>query len=249
MIQHQLALICDFDGTITKTDVGHKIYTSFGDDRWEEVNKRWRRGEISSKDCLIGEYSFVDASEDEVIEYVMGMDIDVGFLDIVHTCRDNNIPLAIASDGFDFYIKALLEKYDLYDKGIDIFCSEMEFKGRKVELSFPYYDKGCGLCGNCKKLHVQKFRDEGRKVIYIGDGLSDRFAARSSDVVFAKGELKQYLIESGFSFIEFEILIEIDNWVNDLLTGAIETPEAFFDNTCKDPCPDVVSFTTTRENT
>jgi len=57
MGKYRLALLCDFDGTVTKSDVGFRVYTRFGDERWEEINKRWRRGEISSKECLIGEYS------------------------------------------------------------------------------------------------------------------------------------------------------------------------------------------------
>ena len=100
MGKNRLAVICDFDGTITKLDVGHSIYTRFGDERWEEINKRWRRGEMSSRDCLIGEYSLMDASEQEVRDYVSEMEIDAGFIDLVATCRDNNIPIAIASDGF-----------------------------------------------------------------------------------------------------------------------------------------------------
>ena len=53
MEKTRLAVMCDFDGTITRKDVGHKIYTQFGDERWEEVNKSWRRGDMSSKDCPV----------------------------------------------------------------------------------------------------------------------------------------------------------------------------------------------------
>ena len=229
MEKTRLAVLCDFDGTITKMDVGHKIYTRFGDERWEEVNKSWRRGEMSSKDCLIGEYSFVDASEQEVREYVSTMEIDTGFIDLVATCRNNDIPLAIASDGFGFYIYALLEK----------FCNEMKFNGRKVELSFPFYDQGCGVCGNCKKLHVQKFKDDSRKVIYIGDGLSDRFAARASDVIFAKGELMGYLVENNADFIKFTDLSEVNQWMIGMLAGDIDLPPP---PNGEDPCQEFMSL-------
>jgi hypothetical protein len=110
----------------------------------------------------------------------------------------------------------VLEKYGLSD--IDVFCNKMRFNGRRVELSFPYYDQGCGICGNCKKLHVQKFRDDSRKVIYVGDGLSDRFAARASDVVFAKGELMEYLMANNVEFVRFDNLRDVNRWVNRLLT-------------------------------
>lgn len=237
MDKTRLAVMCDFDGTVAKVDVGYRIYTRFGDERWEEINKRWRRGEISSKDCLIGEYSLMDASEQEVREYTLKMEIDPGFPDLVATCKGNNIPIAIVSDGFDFYIYTVLEKYSLSD--VQVFCNRMKFNGRKVELSFPFYDQGCGVCGNCKKLHVQNFRNDSRTVIYVGDGLSDRFAARSSDVVFAKGELMEYLTDNGVEFIRFTDLSDVNRWMTKLLSGDIELPSPSND---VDPCQEVALF-------
>jgi 2,3-diketo-5-methylthio-1-phosphopentane phosphatase len=232
MEKTKLSLICDFDGTITRTDVGHQVYTRFGDERWEAINKRWRRGEISSRDCLIGEYSFVHASEHQVREHIMKMKIDPAFTELVSICRENDIPIAVASDGFDFYIHALLEKYGLVD--IEVFCNQMKFNGKKVELSFPYYEQGCGICGNCKALHVRKFKNEGRKVIYVGDGLSDRFAARASHIVFAKGELKDYLVDNQIDFMGFDDLSDVYHWMRDLINGKISITCRRTD--LKDPC-------------
>jgi len=220
MGKYRLALLCDFDGTVTKGDVGHRIYTQFGDERWEEINKRWRRGEISSKECLIGEYDLIDADEDEVRDFVMQMEIDTGFADLVDTCRRNDIPIAIVSDGFDFYIRAILEKYGFSD--ISALCNKMWFNDRKVELAFPFYEHGCGKCGNCKTLHVKRLRDEDRKVIYVGDGLSDKFASRASDVIFAKDELMEYLESNGIEYNRFSSLSEVNNWMTDLLAGNVE---------------------------
>ena len=233
----RLAVLCDFDGTATKADVGYQIYTHFGDERWLEVNQRWRRGEISSKDCLIGEYSFMDASEQEVRELVLKMEIDPGLPDLVTICRKNDITIAIASDGCDFYIDTMLEKYGLSD--VEVLCNEMRFRGRKVELSFPFYDQGCGVCGNCKTLHVQRFRDDSRTVIYVGDGLSDRFGARAADVVFAKRELKEYLVDNNVDFIEFSDLSDVNHWIMALLAGEVELPTKGND---ADSCPAVASF-------
>lgn len=235
-----MAVICDFDGTVAKADVGYQIYTRFGDERWEEINKRWRRGEISSKECLIGEYSLIDASEQEVREYILKMEIDPGFIDLAATCRNNDIPIAIASDGFDFYIYTVLEKYGL--SGIQVFCNKMKFNGRKVELSFPFYEQGCGVCGNCKRLHVQNFKDDSRTVIYIGDGLSDKFAARASDAVFAKGELMEYLIDNNVEFIRFADLSDVNQWMTGFLAGDVEFPSPSSECNSADPCQEVAPF-------
>ena len=239
MRENRFAVICDFDGTAAKADVGHRVYTHFGDKRWKEINDRWRRGEISSKECLIGEYSLIDASEDEVREYVLQMEMDPGFYDLVATCRDNDIPIAIASDGFDFYIHAMLEKCGLSD--IEVLSNELKFDGRKVKLSFPFYNQECGVCGNCKKLHVQKFRDDSRKVIYVGDGLSDRFAARASDVVFAKDELMEYLVDNNIEFIKFADLSDVNAWMTMLLAGNIDLPSPSGRDASVDPCIEAAS--------
>lgn len=237
MDKTRLAVICDFDGTVTEVDVGHQVYAHFGDERWREVNQRWRRGEISSKECLIGEYSFVDASEQEVREHILTMNLDPNLSTLVKICRENNIPMAIASDGFDFYINAMLERHGLGD--LQVYCNELKFNGRKVELSFPYHDSGCGACGNCKKLHVQKFKDDSRAVIYIGDGLSDRFGARASDVIFAKGELAGYLTDNDVDFIEFNDLGTITQWMEKLLAGNINM-STMGNDSATDPCQEAM---------
>ncbi|HGE70895.1 TPA: hypothetical protein ENX78_08680 [Candidatus Poribacteria bacterium] len=236
-LRQKLALLCDFDGTIAKGDVGFRIYTHFGDERWEEINKRWRRGEISSKECLIGEYSFIDASEEEVRKFVSEMEIDTGFIDLLEACRKNDIPIAIVSDGFDFYIKALLEKYGISD--VDIYCNNLVFNGRKVQLSFPYYDQGCGKCGNCKVLHVINLKNEGRTVIYIGDGLSDKFASRFADVIFAKDELMEYLESNGIEFNKFSCLDDVHKWLNSVLIGNVELSTTNKDNKTLKDCPKI----------
>jgi 2-hydroxy-3-keto-5-methylthiopentenyl-1-phosphate phosphatase len=224
MVKYKLALLCDFDGTVAKGDVGHRIYTRFGNEGWEEINKRWRKGEISSKECLIGEYNLMDATEDEVREYIMDMEIDPGFIELVETCKENDIPIAIVSDGFDFYIHAILEKYGLCE--IETFCNNLIFNGRKIELSFPYYELGCGKCGNCKVLHVDNLKEDGRTVIYIGDGLSDRYASQASDVIFAKDELMSYLENNDIKFNKFSGLSDVNNWLIELLGGSIDLPKS-----------------------
>lgn len=215
MKKDNLAVLCDFDGTVAKCDVGFHIYTKFGNEGWLEINKRWRRGEISSKECLIGEYSLIDADEKEVRDYILKMEIDEGFPLLVSTCKKNHIPIAIVSDGFDFYINTLLEKYGLSD--VKVLCNRMWFNGRKVELDFPFYDKGCGVCGNCKRFHVDNLKRLGRTVVYVGDGLSDKFAACASDIIFAKGELKEYLDKVGFLYNDFSCLSEVNEWLKRLI--------------------------------
>jgi len=82
-------------------------------------------------------------------------------------------------------------------------------------------------------LHVEKLKDDGKTVIYIGDGLSDRYASQASDVIFAKDELMEYLESNGINFNKFSDLGEVNNWLIGLLGGGVDLPES----SCK-PDPD-----------
>ena len=46
-------------------------------------------------------------------------------------------------------------------------------------------------------------------VIFIGDGLSDRFAVREADLVFAKHDLLQYCLANGIAFEPFRAFADV----------------------------------------
>ena len=64
-------------------------------------------------------------------------------------------------------------------------------------------------CGHCKKMNMRRFADESTLAIYVGDGLSDRCASKEADVVFAKGQLKDYLKKEGVPHIPFDGLKDV----------------------------------------
>ena len=53
--------------------------------------------------------------------------------------------------------------------------------------SFPHAPEPCEHgCATCKSALVGRLREGHRPVIFVGDGMSDRFAVELADVVFAK---------------------------------------------------------------
>jgi 2-hydroxy-3-keto-5-methylthiopentenyl-1-phosphate phosphatase len=49
----------------------------------------------------------------------------------------------------------------------------------------------------------------GEPLVYIGDGVSDRCAARMADLVFARADLARDLAADGLPFVRFEDFVEV----------------------------------------
>jgi len=181
----RLAVLCDFDGTISKDDVGNSLFRTFaGGSQWEELIASWERGEIGSRECLIKECNLASASRDEIVSFAHNFEIDEYFPTFAAWCSENEIPLAIVSDGLDFYIELILKKHGLSD--LPVYANHLTFTDGGIGVEFPYFEQGCGRCGNCKGYHVRKYREKFGRVVFVGDGYSDRCALEEADLVLAK---------------------------------------------------------------
>ena len=79
----QWHIVCDFDGTITPTDVIDNILQRFADPSWEAIEDQWLQGEIGSRECLSRQLSLVKASPAELLAYFDTVEIDPDFPDFV----------------------------------------------------------------------------------------------------------------------------------------------------------------------
>ena len=161
--------------------------------------------------------------------------IDPNFSAFYQYCRENDIEVKIISDGLDFYIRKILEIHHLSD--IPFYANHTHFRaGKGIEFSFPYANEECGLCGTCKKRLVQIHRNEYHPILFIGNGLSDRCAAREADFVFAKDFLYTHCIERDITchfFRDFhDILMDLKKMIRgiifDLDGTLIEAYEAIY---------------------
>jgi 2-hydroxy-3-keto-5-methylthiopentenyl-1-phosphate phosphatase len=207
--KNKLVLV-DFDGTITQNDVGALLFNSFSKGKSKKFVSEWLQGKISSKECLQKECELIEITQNQLRNLALSQKIDEHFCDFVDLCKRGKKDLAILSDGLDYYIKLILKKYHL--EGIPFYSNIVRFEGKKLVPSFPYYDQGCGNCGNCKKYHLLHLRKPKQKVVYIGDGLSDKCAIGEADFVFAKNDLKSFCDNekiNHFDFKDFEDVISV----------------------------------------
>jgi 2-hydroxy-3-keto-5-methylthiopentenyl-1-phosphate phosphatase len=208
-----VALLCDFDGTITDDDVAQLIFDRFGSHIWWDIEGRFRRGEISCKNALISEFSTVRASRQEIEGFLRNyVKIDSSFNRFAEMCHGRNVPMAIVSDGLDFYINLILRDVDL--DGIKMYCNKAVFGDNRVRISFPYLNPNCDKCGNCKKLHLKRLKDKGNYIIYVGDGYSDMCVAKEADFIVAKSYLLDFCRTSRIACAPFKDFSEVEPLVS-----------------------------------
>ncbi len=190
-------IYCDFDGTITKGDSVNKFFEMYAPN-WMDSEKLWIEGKISSKENAIIQIGLLkNVSQQQLDDYINSIEIDDYFLDFVEYVKSKNIKLTILSDGFDLFIKKILERYDLY---IPYYANRLIYKNGKFSIEFPYYNRNCdkkaGMC-KCQKVKENKF-------CYIGDGTSDLCIASKANLLFATKNLHKYCEKNLIKHYYFE---------------------------------------------
>ena len=212
-MQKKVAILCDFDGTVAEDDVGNLLFERFSDNGGTAgVVERWERGEISSRECLEREAKLARMDRDELKQFILERRLDPFFKDFHDFAKKRGMEVVIVSDGLDYYIESMLLRSGLGD--IDVFSNRLRLEGDNVDIDFPHYNLlGCEDCACCKTHHLFRYREQGFYIVYVGDGLSDCCPSTSADMVFAKGNLKDFCEKSGIDHIEFRNFRDVEREV------------------------------------
>jgi 2-hydroxy-3-keto-5-methylthiopentenyl-1-phosphate phosphatase len=207
-------VFCDFDGTITQVDVTDQILSQFAHPSWQEIEQEWVRGVIGSRECLERQLALVETLPEELDALIDAVPVDPDFSNFYRFLKRRAIPFYVVSDGFDYVIRRVLGRSGVdgdLQNGKHLFASALRLDGRRLRLSFPYSPTPCAHgCATCKAEVMQRVAPEQHPVIFIGDGLSDRFALERADLVFAKRQLLAFCREKGISCYSFETLRDVE---------------------------------------
>jgi 2-hydroxy-3-keto-5-methylthiopentenyl-1-phosphate phosphatase len=196
-------LVVDFDGTITEQDLLDEIAQTFGDEEvYREVDEGLDDSRLSLNEVIRREFEPVHAPLEEVRSWVLAnVRIRPGFHELVELARERGWRLAIVSSGFRELIEPVLEREGLEDVELLSNTVDPDPDGWKVRFRVA---EVCETCGQpCKRSTAAALAD-GSELVYVGDGYSDRCAAESADLVFARRGLAGYLEERGVPFERFE---------------------------------------------
>ena len=208
-----VAVLCDFDGTVASDDVGNLLFRTFGrlGDALAVVD-RWKQGEISSRECLEQEFAMLDVSRSELDEFILLRKLDPYFKDFLDFTKKRGMEVAIVSDGLDYYIEKMLLRNG--SAHIDFLANHLEFVDNSMKLFFPFHDLlECQNCGNCKSFHLEQYRQKGYFIVYVGNGKSDTCACQAADLVFAKGELLRFCQDEGIQHVAFNNFRDVERVV------------------------------------
>lgn len=204
----KILVFCDFDGTITLSDLGDKVFEHFG--KIEPYNTMLKNKEIS----IIKYWHLLCQSLDkelklsDIAEYALNFEIDEYFIKFADYCKNNGIELTILSDGFDIYIDAILKKYNI--EHIKYFSNKLKEKDNNIFPIFDFASDGCNcFCASCKRNRMIHSTDSDAIYVYIGDGYSDFCAAEHSDIIFAKKNLAKFCNENKISHYPFKSFYNI----------------------------------------
>jgi 2-hydroxy-3-keto-5-methylthiopentenyl-1-phosphate phosphatase len=219
-------MFLDFDGTISRADVVDRILVAYAGEEWLNVERQWQAGAIGSRECLRAQMALVHASRDEVDGLLDTVEVDPGFLPLLETCASRRIPVHIISDGFDYCIRRILERcgpdVTRLLKTTRICASHLEpQRDGQWSVDFPFSARLCEHgCATCKPWVMRLLNPERAVSLFVGDGLSDRYAARAADVVFAKTGLAAFCAAEDVQYRSYDTLADVALNLNELLQAA-----------------------------
>jgi 2-hydroxy-3-keto-5-methylthiopentenyl-1-phosphate phosphatase len=212
-----IAVLLDFDGTLTNVDVGHMIMDEFAAPDWESIEEGWPENGASFRELLEREYALLPSDRERDIEQFARnrAQVRMGAVELVRFCVENGIAVEIVSGGLTNYIDPLLEHFGIPRVPVSALTGDFGH-GEHMVTTYP---KGVVICeesGACKCARVWHNKEAGRKVVFAGDGASDFCVAKEADVLFARGTLADHCRATGIPFTAFDSLLPVLDAVQEL---------------------------------
>jgi 2,3-diketo-5-methylthio-1-phosphopentane phosphatase len=203
-----MLFVIDFDGTLSVGDTVDAMLERFADDRWEDLENEWLKGNITAIECMKQQLDLVVADRATLENFFRGIQLDASFIPF-HKYISRFSKVAIVSDGLDHAIDVATQNAEI--PVMPIYANKLDFRPNGVSISYPYRNSDC-KAGNgvCKcQIAEQLSADVGGPVVLIGDGKSDYCLAKYADYVFAKGKLITHCENENIPFTRFQTFAEV----------------------------------------
>jgi len=197
----------DFDGTISTRDIGVYLLDRLATDDWRGLDDQYADGVIGSRECMEKQWACIPDDVDEATRHAVAAEVplDPGFGPLVKALRNAGAEVAVVSDGFGYYVHDRIDPF-----GVPVFTNEVDFVTNTMRFPNAFPDcADCAQCGTCKKRLIDEAAARGRTTVFVGDGTSDRYAARAADVVFATEALATWCEDQGIAHSHFAALSDV----------------------------------------
>ncbi len=191
-------IACDFDGTVTRQDTLVAILDAYGSSEWRQVQTQVVSGQLSIREGLQAEMGSVRATLEE-LQHLLAtqVQLDPSFPPFLRKKQAQGVPVILLSGGFDLCVETVLEKVGLWPLPYlsNRLVGSPSPKGDRTPLwkvEFPYPSSTCSACGTCKGDSIRTWNAQGYTTVFVGNGVTDRCAALTANLTFAKDELAQW---------------------------------------------------------
>ena len=204
------AIVCDFDDTTAERNVATLLLEAFhtgdgsqGNPHWRDVQKRFADAEITLAEYQEVTFSQIATTLEEQATFACdNVSLRPGFCELAAFCTANGVEMAIASHGLDFYVTALLEAAGQGHLPVYAVETGVAPSGQPT-FTYRFTKDGCAFApGNCKCSVVERYKEQGFRVLYAGDGNSDACPARNADFIFARDSLLRVCRTEGLPHAE-----------------------------------------------
>ena len=179
----KLAVLSDFDGTVTLNDTFENVAEKFAEGDWRAVDDQYVKGEITLEECIQRQGGMVRVSRSQILhELDRVTKFRPGFDNLAEYCKTNHYPLVVVSAGLDFVIKHFLTRQNWNDK-VELFAAAAKCTPKGIKFDFPKLRDNRSI--SFKDDTVRHYKTRAETVAYIGDGRWDLHALRNADLRFA----------------------------------------------------------------
>jgi 2,3-diketo-5-methylthio-1-phosphopentane phosphatase len=203
-----MRVICSFESTVALDDVRRLLLDAFADPTWRDIETQWEDGEITAAERAQRQTGLIRATDAELDAFLDKVRIDPAFVRFTAWCRNENIPLAIVSDGVDRFIQRILAANHLTH--IAIVANELGGVEGRRSLAQSWGRAGCaagsGVC-KCDVAVIESPNDD--LLVYVGGGRSDYCVSARAEVLFARGELAAYAAARKRGYFAFRTFDDI----------------------------------------
>ncbi|MDP8235875.1 MAG: MtnX-like HAD-IB family phosphatase [Candidatus Erginobacter occultus] len=218
------AMVFDFDGTVTEEDIFDAVFARFADPQCWEAHRAYHDREISMKEAYLAMAEYFRGSEEDVLKFVASFArLRPGFRRLLARLKAHGVRVMIVSNGFDLYLRFLLDRWKIRLAEEDILCHRARIADNCFIPSFNEHrdlrDRNC-LIGKAEI--VRELQAGGYFVIFAGNGTSDTPAGKAADLVFARERLAVYCREENLPCVPFSDFFEVERY---LFTNSGDTPD------------------------
>jgi 2-hydroxy-3-keto-5-methylthiopentenyl-1-phosphate phosphatase len=197
-----MRIFCDFDGTISRADTTDHILSLFAGPQWEDLEQDWLAGRITAAACMRAQIALITADDSQLDQALDEVPLTPGFPEFAAWCAGRGLALSIVSDGVDYFIRRILDRYGL--AGLPVISNRLAGDAAGRDLDQPWRRAGCAAGSGVCKCAVVDAAGEPGPLVFIGDGRSDFCVSARADILFARDSLAAYAADRGMGFHPFD---------------------------------------------